>query len=154
MAHGITKLAMALGAAGLFAASAAHAQQDAPVKIGFITDMSSLYADVEGKNGAVAIQMAIDDFGGKVLGRPIELLTADHQNKADIAASKAREWIDTQGLTMVFGGTNSGTALAMAKVAQEKKRVFINNGAATSALTNEQCSPYTCLLYTSPSPRD
>jgi branched-chain amino acid transport system substrate-binding protein len=113
------------------------------VKIGFITDMSSLYADVEGKNGAVAIQMAIDDFGGKVLGKPIELLTADHQNKADIAASKAREWIDTQGISLVFGGTNSATALAMAKVAQEKKRVFIDNGAGSSALTNEQCSPYT-----------
>jgi len=105
--------------------------------------MSSLYADVEGKNGAVAIQMAIDDFGGKALGQPIELLTADHQNKADIAASKAREWIDTQGATMIFGGTNSGTALATAKVAAEKKRVYFNNGAGTSALTNEQCTPYT-----------
>jgi branched-chain amino acid transport system substrate-binding protein len=133
-------LALMLAAAGL-ATGAAHAQDK--VKIGFITDMSSLYADVEGKNGAVAIQMAIDDFGGKVLGMPIELMSADHQNKADIAASKAREWIDTQGLTMVFGGTNSGAALAMAKVAQEKKRVFIDNGAASSALTNEACSPYT-----------
>ncbi|WP_422849122.1 ABC transporter substrate-binding protein [Acidovorax sp. M14] len=133
-------LALMLGVAGL-ATSAAHAQDK--VKIGFITDMSSLYADVEGKNGAVAIQMAIDDFGGKVLGMPIELMSADHQNKADIAASKAREWIDTQGLTMVFGGTNSGTALAIAKVAAEKKRVYINNGAASSALTNDQCTPYT-----------
>ncbi len=133
-------LAALMGAAGL-AMSAAHAQDK--VKIGLITDMSSLYADVEGKNGAVAIQMAIDDFGGKVLGKPIELLSADHQNKADIAASKAREWIDTQGLTMLFGGTNSGTALAMAKVADEKKRVYFNNGAGSSALTNEQCTPYT-----------
>ncbi|MFL9668075.1 ABC transporter substrate-binding protein [Variovorax sp. AB1(2024)] len=123
------------------AAGAAQAQEK--VKIGFITDMSSLYADVEGKNGALAIQMAIDDFGGKVNGMPIELLQADHQNKADIAASKAREWIDTQGLTMLFGGTSSGTGLAMAKVAQEKKRVFVVNGAGSSALTNEQCSPYT-----------
>jgi len=133
-------VALMLGAAGL-ATHAVQAQEK--VKIGFVTDMSSLYADVEGKNGAVAIQMAIDDFGGKVLGQPIELLTADHQNKADVAASKAREWIDTQGVTMIFGGTNSGTALATAKVAQEKKRVYFNNGAASSALTNEQCSPYT-----------
>jgi branched-chain amino acid transport system substrate-binding protein len=132
---------VATGLAGLMAAGAAQAQEK--VKIGFITDMSSLYADVEGKNGALAIQMAIDDFGGKVNGMPIELLQADHQNKADIAASKAREWIDTQGLTMLFGGTSSGTGLAMAKVAQEKKRVFIVNGAGSSALTNEQCSPYT-----------
>ena len=132
-------IALALAAAGL----ATGAQAQDKVKIGFITDMSSLYADVEGKNGGVAIQMAIDDFGGKVLGKPIELLTADHQNKADIAASKAREWIDTQGLTMIFSGTNSGTALALAKIAEEKKRVLINNGAASSALTNEQCTPYT-----------
>ena len=133
-------LALMLGVAGL-ATSAAHAQDK--VKIGFITDMSSLYADVEGKNGAVAIQMAIDDFGGKVNGKSIELLSADHQNKADIAASKAREWIDTQGVTMLFGGTNSGTALAAAKVAAEKKRVYVNSGAGSSALTNEQCTPYT-----------
>ena len=136
----MTPLALALCAAAL--ATPALAQQD-KVRIGFITDMSSLYADVEGKNGAVAIQMAIDDYGGKLLGKPIELLTADHQNKADIAASKAREWIDTQGISLVFGGTNSATALSMAKVAQEKKRVFIDNGAGSSALTNEQCSPYT-----------
>jgi len=131
-----------MGMAGL-AMSAMHAHAQDKVKIGFVTDMSSLYADVDGKNGALAIQMAIDDFGGKVLDKPIELLTADHQNKADIAASKAREWIDTEGLTMLFGGTNSGTALAMAKIAQEKKRVFMVNGAGSSALTNAQCTPYT-----------
>ena len=136
-----TAVFSAVSLAIALAAGAAQAQEK--VKIGFITDMSSLYADVEGKNGALAIQMAIDDFGGKVNGMPIELLQADHQNKADIAASKAREWIDTQGLTMLFGGTSSGTGLAMAKVAQEKKRVFIVNGAGSSALTNEQCSPYT-----------
>ncbi|MDM0113267.1 ABC transporter substrate-binding protein [Variovorax sp. J22R133] len=133
-------ITLAIGALAL-ASVAAQAQEK--VKIGFVTDMSSLYADLEGKNGAMAIQMAIDDFGGKALGQPIELLTADHQNKADVAASKAREWIDTAGVTMIFGGTSSGTALATAKVAQEKKRVYFNNGAATSALTNEQCSPYT-----------
>ncbi len=138
------KNTIALSAVSLaiaLATGAAQAQEK--VKIGFITDMSSLYADVEGKGGATAIQMAIDDFGGKVNGMPIELVTADHQNKADIAASKAREWIDTDKLTMLFGGTNSGTGLAMAKVAQEKKRVFMVNGAGSSALTNEQCSPYT-----------
>ena len=139
MKQRLSALTLAIGA--LVMASAVQAQEK--VKIGFVTDMSSLYADVEGKNGGVAIQMAIDDFGGKVLGQPIEMLSTDHQNKADIAASKAREWIDTQGVTMIFGGTNSGTALATAKVAQEKKRVYFNSGAGTSALTNEQCSPYT-----------
>lgn len=138
----LSKIGALLLAAGL-GSVAVQAQAQDKVKIGFITDMSSLYSDVDGKNGALAIQMAIDDFGGKVNGKPVELLTTDHQNKADIAATKAREWIDTQGLTMLLGGTNTGTALAMAKVAEEKKRVFMVNGAGGSALTNEQCTPYT-----------
>ncbi|CAM2181168.1 branched-chain amino acid transport system substrate-binding protein [Paraburkholderia sacchari] len=137
--------------AGLFAASAAvmafsagtaQAANDA-VKIGFITDMSGLYADDDGPGGLAAIKMAVADFGGKVLGKPIQVVYADHQNKADIAASKAREWIDRDGLDLLLGGTNSATALAMNQVALEKKRVFINTGAGTEALTNEQCTPYT-----------
>ncbi|KQP22520.1 ABC transporter substrate-binding protein [Pseudorhodoferax sp. Leaf267] len=133
-------LVLALAAA---LAVGAQAQQPDKVRIGFITDMSSNYSDGEGKNGALAIQMAIDDFGGQVNGLPIELLTLDHQHKPDLAATKAREWIDTQNLSMLFGGTNSSVALALAKVAQDKKRVYFVNGAGTSALTNEQCSPYT-----------
>jgi branched-chain amino acid transport system substrate-binding protein len=133
-------LAMALLSVSSYSFSQANT---APLKIGFITDMSGLYADIDGKGGAEAIQMAIDDFGGTVLGRKIELITADHQNKPDIASSKAREWIDQQNLNVIIGGSNSGTALATAKVTDEKKRVYINNGAGTSALTNEQCSPYT-----------
>ena len=133
-------LALLLGLAGL-ASFGTQAQEK--IRIGFLTDMSSAYADLDGKNGAMAIQMAIDDFGGKVGGLPVELISADHQNKADIAASKAREWMDTQNISMLVGGTNSAAALAMARLAQEKKRVFIANGPGTSALTNEQCSPYT-----------
>ncbi|MDR2990410.1 MAG: ABC transporter substrate-binding protein [Burkholderiaceae bacterium] len=132
-----------LAACSLTLTTAGVVQAQEKVKIGYLTDMSSVYSDVEGKDGAVAIQMAIDDFGGKVLGQPIELITADHQSMADIAASKAREWIDTQGVTMLTGAGNSSAALAMAKVAQEKKRVLIVNGAGTAALTNEACSPYT-----------
>jgi branched-chain amino acid transport system substrate-binding protein len=146
MKHSLRKLVSLLGIAGLVAVGPlANAQDKAQdkVKIGFITDMSSNYADVEGKNGALAIQMAIDDFGGKVLGKPIELLTMDHQHKPDLAATKAREWIDTQDLTMLFGGSNSAVGLALARVAQEKKRVYMVNGAGASQLTNEQCSPYT-----------
>ncbi|MFX7739929.1 ABC transporter substrate-binding protein, partial [Acinetobacter baumannii] len=75
--------------------------------------------------------------------KPIELVTADHQNKADIAASKAREWMDQQGIDMLLGGTNSATSLAMSKVAAEKKKVFIGIGAGTARLTNEECTPYT-----------
>ncbi|WP_431120873.1 ABC transporter substrate-binding protein [Variovorax paradoxus] len=139
------KFSLVVAALGLSFAAASHAQSQPQEKvtIGFITDMSSLYSDLEGKNGALAVQMAIDDFGGRVLGRPIVLLSADHQNKADIAASKAREWIDTQGANMIFGGTNSGAAIAAAKVSAEKKRVYFNSGAGTSALTNEECTPYT-----------
>ncbi|GCB03581.1 ABC transporter substrate-binding protein [Ralstonia sp. SET104] len=129
-----------IGVAGLVS-PAAYAEEK--LRIGFLTDMSGAYADLDGKNGATAIQMAIDDVGGKVNGLPIELISADHQNKADIAASKAREWMDVQHISMLIGGTNSAASLAMSKIAREKKRVFIANGAGSSALTNEQCSPYT-----------
>ncbi len=113
------------------------------IKIGIITDMSSVYADIDGPAGVEAIKMAVADMGGAVNGKKIEVVFADHQNKADIAAAKAREWFDTQGVDMLIGGTNSGTGLAMAKVAAEKKKPFIVVGAATSALTNDQCTPYT-----------
>ena len=140
-----TLTAGAIAAAALFAAAApAHAQISGDViRIGIITDMSSVYADIDGQGGVEAIRMAIADAGGNIAGKKIEILSADHQNKPDVAATKAREWFDTQGLDMLIGGTNSGTNLAMAKVAAEKKKVFIPIGAATSALTNDQCTPYT-----------
>ena len=133
---------MLIAAACTFNAAAAMAQ-GTPLKIGFITDMSGLYADLDGPAGAEMVKMAIADFGGQVLGRNIELVSVDHQNKADIAASKAREWIDQQGVSMILGGTNSGTALASSRVAAEKKRVYINVGAGSARLTNEECTPYT-----------
>ena len=137
-----TLISLAVAALAAVSGGVGAADQ-APVKIGFITDMSGLYADIDGQVGLEAIKMAVADFGGTVLGKKIEIVSADHQNKADIAASKTREWVDQDGVTVIFGGTNSGTALATAKVAAEKKRIYINNGAGTSALTNEQCSPYT-----------
>ncbi|MCA0243512.1 MAG: ABC transporter substrate-binding protein [Proteobacteria bacterium] len=134
----------ATAALTLAAATGAHAQISGDViKIGIITDMSSVYADLDGQGGVEAIKMAIADAGGTVAGKKVEVMYADHQNKADIAAAKAREWFDTQGLDMLIGGTNSGTSLAMAKVAAEKKKPFLVVGAATSALTNDQCTPYT-----------
>ena len=143
----LTKIssACALAAAALLvAATPAHAQVSGDViRIGIITDMSGLYSDIDGPGGVEAIRMAVADMGGAVNGKKIEVLFADHQNKADVAASKAREWFDTQGVDMLIGGTNSGTALAMAKVAAEKKKLFIAIGAATAALTNEQCNAYT-----------
>jgi branched-chain amino acid transport system substrate-binding protein len=137
------KLKPVVIAASIALATAASAQGTGPVKIGFITDMSSLYADIDGPAGAEMVKWAAEDFGGKVLGRPIEVLSADHQNKADVASSKAREWIDKDGLSMLVGGTNSGTSLAMATVAQEKKLPFISIGAGSARLTNEACTPYT-----------
>jgi branched-chain amino acid transport system substrate-binding protein len=136
--------ACSLALAAMFAAAPAHAQISGDViRIGFISDLSGLYADIDGPAGAEAIRMAVADAGGSIAGKKVEVLVADHQNKPDVAAAKAREWFDTQGVDMLVGGTNSGTALAMAKVAQEKKKLYISVGAATSALTNEQCSPYT-----------
>ena len=137
--------ACALTAAGLLGAVASAQAQISgdTIKIGLITDMSGLYADIDGPAGVEAIRMAVAEMGGAINGKKIEVLSADHQNKADVAAGKAREWFDTQGVDLLIGGTNSGTNLAMAKVAAEKKKLFISVGAATSALTNEQCNPYT-----------
>lgn len=136
-------IAFGLAALAMFGSSAQAQVSGDVIRIGFITDLSGLYADIDGPAGAEAIRMAIADMGGAVAGKKIELLVADHQNKPDVAAAKAREWFDTQGVDMLIGGTNSGTALAMSKVALEKKKYFIAIGAGSSALTNEQCSPYT-----------
>jgi branched-chain amino acid transport system substrate-binding protein len=139
-------IAAALAAAGLslagFAAQAQGISGDA-IHIGHITDMSGLYSDIDGKGGTAAIQMAIDDFGGTVNGKKIDVISADHQNKADIASSRAREWYDQQGIDMIVGGTNSATALASSAVAAEKKRPYIAIGPGASDLTTTQCTPYT-----------
>jgi branched-chain amino acid transport system substrate-binding protein len=137
------KTLVAALAIGLGSYAAVAQTQSGPVRIGFITDMASLYADIDGPAGAEMIKWATQDFGGKVLGRPIEVVSADHQNKADVASSKAREWIDKDNLALLIGGTSSGTNLAMATVTKEKKRPFISIGAGSARLSNEDCSPYT-----------
>jgi branched-chain amino acid transport system substrate-binding protein len=136
-------LAAGMGLGASTAALAAEGISDNVVRIGFIGDLSGLYADDDGNAGADLIRQAIKDFGGTVDGKKIELLVADHQNKADIAASKAREWFDQEHLDMLIGGTNSATALAMAGIAAAHKKPFFVVGAGTSALINEQCTPYT-----------
>ncbi len=123
------------------AASAALAASD-KVVIGDIDDMSGPYADVIGPHGVEAIKMAIADFGGTVLGKPIEVLTFDHQNKPALASQKIREWADTDGLTMELGGSNTGVSLAIAPVSKEKKIPFIAIGAAGASLTGKDCTPY------------
>jgi branched-chain amino acid transport system substrate-binding protein len=116
---------------------------DGVVKIGVLTDMSGLYSDNSGQGSSVAAQMAVDDFGGKVLGRPIQVVSADHQGKADVGASKAREWFDRQGVDVIVDAVNSAVAIAVSKVATEKHKVLIVSGAGSTRLTNEDCSPYT-----------
>lgn len=139
-----TIIASACSILALGALSTAQAEISGDVvKIGFITDISGPYSDTDGSGGVEAVKMAIEDFGGKVNGKKIEFIYADHLNKADIAAGKAREWFDAQGVDMILGGANSGAALATAKVAVDKKKVYINVGAGTSRLTNEECNPYT-----------
>jgi branched-chain amino acid transport system substrate-binding protein len=115
---------------------------DNQVVIGDIDDLSGVYADVIGQGGIEAANMAIADFGGSVLGKKIVLLTADHQNKPDIGASKFREWADQNGVNMILGGSNTGVSIAMAKVAGAKKVPFIAIGAAGASLTGVDCTPY------------
>ncbi len=131
----------AFAALGSFGAQAQMSND--VVKIGFVTDMSGLFSDIDGSGGVEAVKMAIADFGGQVGGKKIELLTFDHQNKADLASTKAREWIDVQKADMLLGGVNSAVGLAMSKVAADKKTVYISVGAGTARLTNEECTPYT-----------
>ncbi|HEY9317088.1 MULTISPECIES: ABC transporter substrate-binding protein [Achromobacter] len=136
----------ALAMAGLgFAGVTAHAQgiSDDVIRIGFITDMSGVYSDIDGKAGLDAIRMAIEDAGGSINGKKIEVVSADHQNKADVASARVREWFDEQKVDVIIAGTNSSTSLAMAGVAAAKKKPFMAIGAGASDLTNAQCSPYT-----------
>ena len=134
---------MLMGAMGLSTCALAQKISDDAVRVGVLTDMSGLYSDIGGQGSVTAAQMAIDDSGGKVLGKKIELTSADHQNKADIAAQRAREWYDTGGVDMITDMLNSATALAVAKVTAEKKRILMDTGAASTRLTNEDCTPYT-----------
>jgi len=139
----LRQMLMLAGALCASLAGGAAWAADNKVVIGDIDDMSGPYADVIGPNGVVALKMAIEDFGGSVLGQPIEILTFDHQNKPDIAAQKLREWADTDGMTMLLGGSNSGVSLAMSAAAKEKKIPFIAIGAAAASLTGKDCSPFT-----------
>jgi len=108
-----------------------------------LDDMSGLYSDIGGKGEVVAAEMAVAEFGGKVLGAPIQVVSADHQNKPDVGSNKAREWYDTDGVDVIVGTVNSGVEIAVSKVANEKHRMFIDSGAGSTRLTNEDCSPYT-----------
>jgi branched-chain amino acid transport system substrate-binding protein len=126
------------------AAQAAYAQQasDGVVKIGILNDQSGVYADFGGKSSVEAARMAVQDFGGKVLGVPVEIVSADHQNKPDVASSIARQWYDTEKVDSIMELTTSSVALAVQGLSKEKKKIDIVTGAATTDLTGKQCSPY------------
>jgi len=132
----ISAVALACGLAG------AHAQGGS-VKLGVLTDMSSLYADNGGAGSVTAAEMAVSDFGGKVLGRNIEIVSGDHQNKADVGSAIARRWIDREDVEAILDVPNSAVALAVQGITRDKKKVFLATGAATSRLTGDECSPTT-----------
>ncbi len=125
------------------AATSAFAQTKPPLKLGGILDMSSLYADITGAGSETAAKMAAEDFGGEVLGRKIEIVTADHLNKADLAANIARDMFDNQGVEMMFDVAASATALAALEVAKARGKIIMFNGPGSIRLSNEACGPYT-----------
>src|SRR5437868_462923 len=135
-------LALFLGTALALVASAALAQ-DKNVKVGVLTDNSGLYSDLGGAGSTLAAQMAIEDSGMAAKGWKIDLISADHQNKPDIATTIARQWIDVEKVDVLMDVLNSGVALAVNNVVKEKNSVMINSGAASSDLTNAQCTPNT-----------
>jgi len=124
-------------------ASSAMAQSKPPLKLGGILDMSGLYADITGPGSEMAAKMAAEDFGGEVLGRKIEIIAADHLNKADLAANIARQMFDDEGVEMIWDVAASATALAAGEIAKARNKIIIFNGPGSIRLSNEACGPYT-----------
>jgi branched-chain amino acid transport system substrate-binding protein len=137
-------LALAAGAALALAPGMAGAQQvsNNTVKIGILNDQSGVYADFGGKWSVEAARMAVADFGGKVLNQPIEIITADHQNKPDIASNVARQWYDQENVDAIMELTTSSVALAVQQISKDKKKITMTTGAATTDLTGKACTPY------------
>jgi branched-chain amino acid transport system substrate-binding protein len=135
-------LALSIGA--LLVAGTAQAQiSDGVVKIGVLSDMSSLYADLDGAGSVLAATMAVEDFGAAAKGIKVEIISADHQNKPDVGSAVARQWFDTDKVDLITGTTNSGVALAVNQITKDKGKAFIVSGAATADLTGKACSPNT-----------
>ncbi len=135
--HGLAALAALLVAPALAGAQIS----DDVVKLGVLNDMSSLYADATGKGSLLAAQMAVEDFGGSVLGKPIEVVFADHQNKPDIGANIGRQWYDQEHVDAIVDVPTSSVALAIQQISKEKNRVFLMSGPGTSDLTGKACAP-------------
>ncbi|MFG1391502.1 ABC transporter substrate-binding protein [Xanthobacter agilis] len=135
--------AIFLAASSLVGIGVAQAADPVPVKIGVLNDQSGLYADLGGPGSVWAAKKAVEDFGAAAKGLKVEVLAADHQNKADVGTSIARQWYDVDGVDVIVDTPNSGIALAVSGVTKEKNKVFINSGAATSDLTGKACTPNT-----------
>lgn len=136
----LSSAALAMGTA--CSAMASNGFSDDVVRIGVLTDMSGIYTDLSGEAAVEAVRMAVEDFGGEVGGVPIEVTYGDHRNRADTGASRAREWYDDGGVDMINDLSNSGVALAVAAVAEERQRHAIVNSSSNIGLTNDYCSPY------------
>jgi len=116
---------------------------DGVVKIGVLTDMSSLYADLSGQGSVIAARMAVEDFGAAKKGMKVEIVSADHQNKADVGSGIARQWLDSDKVDVIVDTPNSAVALAVNQIVKEKGKAFLVSGAASSDLTGKACSPNT-----------
>ena len=138
-------IATSLSAAGLFAAVLAGPAlaQQTPLKIGVLTDFQSVYSDIGGAGNVEATKMAIEEFGGSMFGKPIELVTADALNKADVAATITRKWYEAEGVDMIIDMPTSATALAGMEMSKQFEKIMIVTDAASSDITGKSCSPYT-----------
>jgi len=136
---GFTAAVVAAVVAGV---TAAHAQvSDGVLKLGVLNDQSGQYADAAGPASVEVVKMAVKDFGGKMFGKPIEVISADHQNKPDMGSAIARKWYDTEGVSVILDLANSAVALAVSDLTRQKDKVMIASSVGTSALTGERCSP-------------
>src|ERR1700752_5547217 len=131
--------ALLLGTALSFVAASGAFAQDKTIKIGVLTDNSGLYSDLGGAGSTLAAQMAIEDSGMAAKGWKVDVISADHQNKPDIATNIARQWVDVEKVDIFMDVLNSGVALAVNNLVKEKNAIMINTGAATSDLTNAHC---------------
>src|ERR671913_769323 len=138
----LKKVLFALSCTVMAGSASAQQASDGVIKIGILNDQSGVYADFGGKSSVEAARMAVEDFGGKVLNAPIEIINADHQNKPDVASGIARQWYDTDRVDAIMELTTSSVALAVQGISKDKKKINIVTGAATTDLTGKQCSPY------------
>jgi branched-chain amino acid transport system substrate-binding protein len=139
----IRNFALATSAFAMLAATPALAQDSIAVKLGVLNDRSGIYADIAGEGSVIAAQMAVDDFGAEDKGISVEIVSADHQNKPDVASNIARQWYSEEGVDVILDVPTSSAALAVNEITREENKIFINSGAATSDLTGAACSPNT-----------